>query len=336
MPIVLHFDEYGNILKTTSFKSAFSLEYGDAVLTSDGGTAITGSKDPGEDFFLLKLDSNDATQWLKFYSSIFADHALDVRQTNDQGFLIAGESSDAFLRLIKTDFMGNLVWEKAYGPWYGFETSYQSRCLVLLPNGDFIGYTAIAYPASFYLTRFDMNGNPIWTKIYFTPYFDLINSMHYITLSQNSLFVYGSYRKGFNSQPTSLIISLDFDGNIQWRNLIGYHDDNKSIQIYDVLPTLDNGALLGGGSNGFFPGDSATLHVALFKISQNGLGTCYDADSSVSVFDTTVTLYDSSTYDILSDVPVSSSLNFSWSSEIEIAIAMGCFRQKFLQRIWRK
>lgn len=99
------------------------------IQTRDGCYVIVGETDStGDEFdnkgfkdvYLVKLDTQGNELWHKNYGDTGNEIGYAVQQTNDSGFIIAGETSsfgaqgkDAYI--VKTDEMGTLKWEKHYG-----------------------------------------------------------------------------------------------------------------------------------------------------------------------------------------------------------------------------
>jgi len=94
------------------------------VQTVDGGYALAGGTDSfgagSRDIWLVRTDANGNMEWNKTYGGANFDFARSIVQTEDGGYVIAGEthsfgagSRDAWL--VKTDVSGNMEWNQTYG-----------------------------------------------------------------------------------------------------------------------------------------------------------------------------------------------------------------------------
>ena len=66
---------------------------------------------------IVKTDANGDVLWLKIYGGTESSDGWSVQLTNDNGYIITGESygtgGDVFL--LKTDSSGSVLWSKTYG-----------------------------------------------------------------------------------------------------------------------------------------------------------------------------------------------------------------------------
>ncbi len=141
-----------------------------AQQTNDGGYIITGfTSNLGaggyDDIYLVKASSNGSLQWTKTFGGTGWEYARSIRQTNDGGYIIAGEISTSpggglwDVYLIKTASDGTFQWSQTYG---GTGDDY-GRSVQQTPDGGYIiaGYTKNSFGGSFdlYLIKTDANGN---------------------------------------------------------------------------------------------------------------------------------------------------------------------------------
>lgn len=92
------------------------------VKTADGGYALAGviNSPSNADYWLVKIDGSGKQLWNKSYGGIYMDVGWSLIQTSDNGFVFAGSTSsygagknDSLL--IRTDSLGNQLWNRTYG-----------------------------------------------------------------------------------------------------------------------------------------------------------------------------------------------------------------------------
>lgn len=133
---VLKIDNSGSLVWESSFGgSGIEIAY-DIANTRDNGYVITGNtfsndtdiaKNHGEsDIWLIKIDDEGNLLWEKTYGGTQFDAAQSVQESADGGLIITGNSKSTDvdlvanagendLWLIKTDALGNMVWQKSFG-----------------------------------------------------------------------------------------------------------------------------------------------------------------------------------------------------------------------------
>ncbi len=92
---------------------------------------------------------------------------VDVVGNEQEGFTIcfsmarAGLTVGSFLRLMKVNSSGDVIWKRDYDD----GTSKEPRIIRKLPDGYLVGSTSWASgSASLILRKFDTNGNPVWER----------------------------------------------------------------------------------------------------------------------------------------------------------------------------
>ena len=135
---------------------------GDCIIT--GMTLPTGSS--YSDVYLIRIDSNGDTLWTKSFGGTDTDEGYSVQQTNDGGFIIAGQVESIDIYLIRTDINGNQLWAKVFGG-DGSDLAYSAQ---QTSDGGFIVaghlYRSNRINLDVYLIRTDSNGDTLWTKTF--------------------------------------------------------------------------------------------------------------------------------------------------------------------------
>jgi len=138
------------------------------VQTGDGGYALAGYTMSfgagGYDAWLVKTDDSGNMQWNKTYGGTSDDVAYALVQTSDGGYALAGYTNsfgagNFDFWLVKTDFSGNMQWNKTYG---GTNFDY-ARALVQTSDGGYALAGATnsfgAGSTDFWLVKTDASGN---------------------------------------------------------------------------------------------------------------------------------------------------------------------------------
>lgn len=161
-------DDQGNQVWNKAYGTAGDDDGRSVVEVSDGylvaGTAFNPANG-NKDGYLLKIDFSGNEVWSKFFGSTTEfDQFYDLELTSDGNVAMAGHTgaiSDGWL--LKTDLDGNEIWSKTFGGQLGDEV-YD---LMKADNGDLVmtGITEVdATNSDAFLTRFDNDGNQIWSN----------------------------------------------------------------------------------------------------------------------------------------------------------------------------
>lgn len=90
--------------------------------TSDGGFVMSGRTptETPDDFLVVKLDFNGDISWATSYGGAQEDSANSIKQTNDGGYILVGDTqsfgvgySDVWV--LKLGVLGNVQWQKSFG-----------------------------------------------------------------------------------------------------------------------------------------------------------------------------------------------------------------------------
>ncbi|MEI6489309.1 MAG: T9SS type A sorting domain-containing protein [Bacteroidota bacterium] len=108
--------------------------------TSDGGYIVAGNSNSSDgdvtgnhgnnDYWLVKLDTGGTLQWEKSFGGSFDEICSNIRQTQDKGYVLVGQSysndgdvtmhygvsgDTADIWIVKLDSVGSIQWQKTYG-----------------------------------------------------------------------------------------------------------------------------------------------------------------------------------------------------------------------------
>jgi gliding motility-associated-like protein len=133
---------YGGITTTRNASSEISQNSRDTVVWP---------KKEG-DFWVIKTDGNGNPVWDKRYGGYAEDRLWCIRQTNDGGFILGGESTSGVggnksdpsrggmdFWVVKTDANGNIEWDATYGG----PDNDTLRTIIPMPDGSYVlaGYS---------------------------------------------------------------------------------------------------------------------------------------------------------------------------------------------------
>jgi PKD repeat protein len=236
--------------------------------TSDGGYLLGGYSNSGAsgnrtqnsqgglDFWIVKIDASGNQLWDKSYGGAYDDYLYTVKQANNGGFMLGGSSwsytggdktqpciglSDYWL--IKTDSLGNKLWDKVYG---GTESD-DCYSMDQGSGGGFIlgGLSASNISgtktqaskgyADYWVVRVDDNGNQVWDRDYggtlaedeFSSVSSLMDGGYLI--SGTSYSDTGGDKTEDNMGPEQAwTVKTDSSGNVVWDKTLFLADHNES------------------------------------------------------------------------------------------------------------
>lgn len=145
--------------------------------TQDGGLVVVGYRDGPSgwvkgDLWILKTDLSGDTVWTKTYGGAGQDYGVSIKETSDNGFIIAGINSfqsagGKDVWLVKTDANGDTAWTRTYGGaledvGYGVHMTSDNGYIV----AGYIDGTGEWTAGDAWLLKMDAAGDTVWTKVY--------------------------------------------------------------------------------------------------------------------------------------------------------------------------
>jgi hypothetical protein len=157
-------------------------------LSAAGGDKTQNTVGPAEDYWIVKTDSLGVKQWDKDYGGFLDEKLFCIQQTMDKGYIMGGWSGsgisgdktqplwgptgDHDYWIVKTDLVGNLQWEKAYGgtnndELYSLQQTFDRGYILggLSESGISGDKTQATWGgADYWIIKIDMNGNMAWDR----------------------------------------------------------------------------------------------------------------------------------------------------------------------------
>jgi len=187
------------------------------------------------------------TEWNRTFGGAGYDWAYSVEQASDGGYLIAGLTSSfgagqSDVWLVKTDFAGNMEWNKTYG---GADHDGALSVQKTSDNGYIVaGYTfsfGVGGSSDFLLIKIDAAGNTQWSKTFGGTLYDKAWSVQQTT---DGGYVVAGVTESFGSGAGDFwLVKTDSSGNKQWDRTFGgeRYEEAKSVK-----QTSDGGFIVAG------------------------------------------------------------------------------------------
>lgn len=255
MMLVVKLDKNGNTKWYKQF-SGNSIEYMKSCIVSKfnsnviyfGGPMVSNSYG-GEDFMLMKCDTNGNVIWQKHYGTVsYTDRPDEMVEDNFGNIYMCGVSNGENL-IMKIDSTGSLIYSKIYYNPNGNNEGIHGATMI----GNSL-YTA-AYGGNYngstwndremIVMKTGPAGNVIWSRKYATSSARLTSSLLRIRSAGNTIFVSWSLNI---TGSEGFVMCLDTNGNILRYLSVG---DNNSQVINSVFPLSDGSVCyLGSESSG--------------------------------------------------------------------------------------
>jgi hypothetical protein len=190
---IVKFNGSGDIVWQNSYGGTGSEGLNSIQQTSDGGYIAAGSSESKDkdvtdnhghfDYWVIKIDNTGNLIWQKSFGGSRDDFAYSVKQTSDQGYIVAGttlsrdgdasaNSGSISYLIIKLDALGNMEWIKSYGG----SAADEARSIVQTKDGGYViaGYTDSndgdvagnhdPYNTDFWILKINRFGGIEWQK----------------------------------------------------------------------------------------------------------------------------------------------------------------------------
>jgi hypothetical protein len=203
-------------------------------------------------FNLLKLDSSGNLLWSKEYGGNKYDYGNAFDFTSEGGYILGGTtysygSGLYSMYLVKTDSLGNKIWDKTYGgplQDYGVNVMRDNDDNYLMVGGTYITADTLAA----YIVKTDSSGTVIWERKYKGP-FEISEFTSIKQTSTGEYIVCGHYQAApLNNRFHGWVMKLNPNtGDTVWtRSYKYYTEDSTQHYFYGMDLTQDNGIVMCG------------------------------------------------------------------------------------------
>jgi len=228
--------------------------------TNDSGYIIAGYTNSygagGSDVWLIKTDSNGIEEWNYTFGGISYDRGRSVQQTNDDGYIITGntvsydsDDTGCDVWLIKTDSNGIIEWHQTFG---GSGTKNKFDIGYSVQQTDEGGYIIAGDTeiyqvamADFLLIKTDSNGKQEWYETFGGNYAD---RGRFVQQTKDGGYILTGWAFSYSiTDPDIWLIKTDSSGNEEWNYTYGF-GENSGDWGYSVQQTNDGGYIIAGAT----------------------------------------------------------------------------------------
>lgn len=289
--LIIKLDLSGNILWSKCLGGTGFDELNALEITFDGGIIVCGVTSSNDfdisgnhgasDYMIMKLDSSGNLLWQKCFGGTADDHAYDIHQTSDSGFIVAGESYSADgdvigqhschgcnpdIWVLKLDINGNMQWQRCLGS--GFAEKFgQITCVfdggyilcgdAYVDGGDVSGTHG---GFDFWIVKLNQSGVMEWSKCYGGTNDEsaaalVNNSDSSVTITGEAQSVDGQV-SGIHGGSDVWVIQIDYLGNLIRQNCYGGSGQDWGKSITET----SNGNFLILGSSASIDGQVTNNH----------------------------------------------------------------------------
>ena len=250
---VIRTNDLGDTLWTWTYGSQVNHEWAGSVQPMANGhfavaaTIETGSSGP-TDIALYLLDSGGSHYDSEYFGGVDDELAMRIRQTSDDGFIIAGWTRSYGLGpddfyLVKTDDTGDLDWEK----WYGGAGADEGRDAIITSDGGYllVGNTSSygAGGADFYIIKTNSAGDTLWTRTVGGTDYDIADGV--VEGTDGTIVVVGETESYGSGDMSVYVAALGGGGAIYCTDTYGTDGRDDGVAIVE---TPDQGFVIVGGT----------------------------------------------------------------------------------------
>ncbi|MCK4816910.1 hypothetical protein KA005_14165, partial [bacterium] len=247
--------------------------------TNDGGFILSGDTFSfgagGQDIWVLKLSSTGNIEWQRAYGGINSDKACTIQQTNDGGFILAGDTPSfgtgaKDIWILKLTSSGDIEWQRTYG---GVDDESVCSIQQTIDGGYFIGANTLSFGSGgndFLILKTSQTGDVEWQRTFGTVYSETACSVR--QSSDGAHFIAGSIQSFGAGESDFIVLKLLPDGSVSLPCRF-LQESYAEISNTNIIPEDTN---IGPGSsnivgksitNGSYVGIAAAIEYELCSAS---------------------------------------------------------------------
>lgn len=245
-------------------------------------------------FLFLSLKSFSqapSIEWQKCLGGTNNEHAVDIKQTSDGGFILVGATNsidgditssygNSDVWVVKLDVLGNIQWQKTYGG----SLNEEAFSIIQTSDGGYIfaGYTRssdgdvtlMQGSSDYWIVKLNPLGDIEWQKTYGGTFGEIAYSIVQTTDGGFAIAGFTSsingdviFNNGFNDV---WVIKLNVWGELIWQKTFGGNNFDESFSIQQ---TSDGGFIVAGetySNNGDITNNQGASDFWVIKLNNNG------------------------------------------------------------------
>ena len=218
---------------------------------------------------ILAINTNGDSLWQKTYGGLWKDGFYSSALDDDNNIVSVGfyhtssTSYDAWA--VKTDTLGNVIWDKKFG---GINGDVFSSVIQADDGGYYLAGASNSFNSydDAFLVKINVDGNLLWQKTFSTPLADGING---IILSNNKLYLAGYQYTDYplTNKFDGMLLITDLDGTLISSKVLGGATLSNSFRTKPIA--LADGSIIVAGESRTQINPNAPWGW-LFKFNQDG------------------------------------------------------------------
>ncbi len=253
---IIRVNNTGNILWQQSFGTSQADIAYKVYETVDGSIILAGETSiinpPENDILVVKTNSVGVPQWQRIYRSGFASNFGDIKETLDNGYIIAANtlanaSSSNGIWIIKLNNNGNVAWNNIYKSEYNdyAHSIQQTSDTGYIVAGDISYLYNWTGVTDMWVIKLTSAGGVSWQRSYgWTISETSYEHAYSIQQTTDAGYIVAGSTESYGAGNTDMwVLKLNSSGNVTWQRTYGGIMNDVA---YSIQQTSDGGYILAG------------------------------------------------------------------------------------------